>query len=166
MERRDFLQKLGIALGVSALPISAIASTLSNEIVSDEVLNTKMKVYYFDMSYCGMGKSRYYLRKEEAYTSYLMNQGIAYTFYLQGKHQVYTRHTWDVLTAIQGAGYITKFCLPQYGGEHPNRFHKFDDSKIVEIEVSLDDFLSHNSKAGNNDKISGTIQEDYLVANK
>jgi len=143
MERRDFLQKLGLALGASALPISAIASTLSDEIVSDEVLNTKMKVYYFKKEKCYKSSfpgvwgdnedriSRYHLTKEDAYVGYLLHQG--------GGPGA------DVLTKIQSVAWYTKYCLPYFGGHNESHYKEWSSSDIVSKEVTIDEFLKHNS---------------------
>lgn len=166
MERRDFIKKLGIALGATSLPIAAIASAVDNEFVNDDVLKSNMKVYYYSRAFCGGSRSRYYLRKEEAYIAYLLECGVDYTYFVPGEHRTFHKQTWDVLTLIQGAAWKTKFCLPEYGGKTPAMYYDINDSYILEDEVTFEEFLTHNSKPGRHDRVSGTTQNNDFKAKR
>ena len=139
MERRDFLQKLGIAMGASALPMTALATTISDDIVSEDVLKKKIQVFYFDKSHKTFLKyghpkdklSRYYFSKQEAYLTYILTSSAS------------TVGT-SVMRAIQDVAYYTKYCLPYFGGHHPQEYKEYTSKDILTKEVTLEQFLNHN----------------------
>jgi hypothetical protein len=141
MTRGDFLKKLGIAMGASALPMTALATTMVDDTISDDVLGKKIKVFYFNKTsiqknLLGFGlempdmTSRYYMNKQEAYVNYLLNQHGG-----EGR---------DVLSAIQNVGYKTKYCLPTFGGWSPQEYKEYSSDSIVSKEVTLEELLLHN----------------------
>ena len=161
MERRDFVKKLGIALGASSIPMGVLASTISDDVVSEDVLKEKIKVFYYSKAFNGWESSRYYLRKEDAYISWLLMSGIGGVYRFKGWNGV--QYNFDVLSCIQGAAWMSKYCLPEYGGDNPTIHQDFNDSQILEKEVTFKEFLNHNSKVIH-DRVIGTKQPESLKA--
>ena len=137
MTRADFLKKLGIAMGASALPLTALATTMVDDTISDDVLGKKIQVFYFDKSYKEMTRwtqpkdklSRYYLSKQEAYITYILAS---------------SKVTTNVMRAIQDVAYYTKYCLPYFGGHHPQEYKEYTSKDILTKEVTLEELLNHN----------------------
>ncbi len=164
MTRADFLKKLGIAMGASALPMTALATTMTDDTISDDVLKEKIQVFYFDKSFEGGKDSRYYLKKTEAFMSWLLIGSKHY----QNAHHYYPAGWNDVITAIQGVAWKSKFCLPKYGGDSAWEFTdfnngQFSDEAILTKEVTFEEFLNHNSNEPN-DSIVYTKQHEALRA--
>jgi len=129
MERRDFIKTLGIAIGASAIPITTIASSIDNNVISDDVLKEKIQVFFYHRYPYDDIESRYYLTKQEAYFEYLMNRGGG----------------GDVMTSIQNIAYISKFCLPEYGGKSKDMYQEYSADDILTKEVTIDDFIKWNN---------------------